>query len=115
MWRWILTFSSEGHSYICSFPFNNSYVVVIIKSLTGGGITGRSGKTDLKGWCHVLPHISFQLTLEVDVPAGITWPVPTVIYSINGIDEVPKFDIKLKVNAAACTPGTFSWWVSPVP
>jgi hypothetical protein len=28
------------------------------------------------------------------VPEGITWPFPTVIYSMKGIGEIPKFEIK---------------------
>ena len=86
-----------------------------MKFLSGGGIGGTSGKTDLRGWCQILPQISFQVVLDVLGPAGITCPLPTVKYSMNGIEEIPKFEIILNPPPLATIPG-FVWkCVSAVP
>ena len=83
--------------------------------MSGGGIGGTSGNNDLIGWCHVLPQTSFQVALAVLVPEGMTWPFPTVIYSMKGIDEIPKFEIIENPPVLPVTPGLVWWWVSAVP
>ena len=63
-----------------------------MKFLSGGGIGGMSGNTDLRGWDHFLPHISLHSILEVDTAEGINKPLPWVTYSTNGIEDIPIFD-----------------------